>query len=58
MAMAIALASVDHILTTTRSERKRLDFSRPIERKVIEECIEIALQAPSGSNRQGCTSWW
>jgi nitroreductase len=51
--MAIDLASVDHILTTTRSVRKRLDFSRPIDRKVIEECIEIALQAPSGSNRQG-----
>ncbi len=47
------LASVDHALTTTRSVRKRLDFSRPIEPKVIEECIEIALQAPSGSNRQG-----
>jgi nitroreductase len=51
--MPIDLASVDHILKTTRSVRKRLDFSRPIERKVIEECIEIALQAPSGSNRQG-----
>ncbi|MFN0095851.1 MAG: nitroreductase family protein [Dehalococcoidia bacterium] len=51
--MSFDLASVDHILTTTRSVRKRLDFSRPIDRKVIEECIEIALQAPSGSNRQG-----
>ncbi|MFN0147140.1 MAG: nitroreductase family protein [Dehalococcoidia bacterium] len=51
--MAFDLASVDHILTTTRSVRKRLDFSKPVERKVIEECIEIALQAPSGSNRQG-----
>ncbi len=47
------LASVDHALTTTRSVRKRLDFSRPIDRKVIEECIDIALQAPSGSNSQG-----
>lgn len=47
------LANIDHALTTTRSVRKRLDFSRPVERKVIEECIEIALQAPSGSNRQG-----
>ena len=47
------LASVDHLLTTTRSVRKRLDFSRPIDRKVIEECIELALQAPTGSNRQG-----
>ena len=47
------LASIDHALMTTRSVRKRLDFSRPVERSVIEECIEIALQAPSGSNSQG-----
>lgn len=51
--MAIDMASVDHILTTTRSVRKRLDFSRPIDPDVITECIEIALQAPTGSNRQG-----
>ena len=46
-------ANFDHIMTTTRSVRKRLDFTRPVERSVIEECIEIALQAPTGSNRQG-----
>jgi nitroreductase len=45
--------ATDHLLTTTRSVRKRLDFSRPVERSVIEECIDIALQAPSGSNAQG-----
>jgi nitroreductase len=42
----------DELLTTTRAVRKRLDLQRPVEREVIEECIEIALQAPSGSNRQ------
>lgn len=47
------LATVDKLLTTTRSVRKRLDFSRPVEPEIIERCIEIALQAPSGSNRQG-----
>ncbi len=47
------LASVDHLLTTTRSVRKRLDFDRPVPREVIEECLRIALQAPSGSNTQG-----
>lgn len=46
-------ASIDHLLSTTRSVRKRLDFSRPIERRLIEECIEIALQSPTGSNAQG-----
>jgi nitroreductase len=47
------LASVDHLLTTTRSVRKRLDFTRPVDRKVIEECLAIAMQAPTGSNNQG-----
>ena len=47
------LAVLDHLLTTTRSVRKRLDLTRPVERAVIEQCLEIAGQAPSGSNRQG-----
>lgn len=47
------LVTVDKLLTTTRSVRKRLDLTRPVERKVIEECLEIAIQAPTGSNRQG-----
>jgi nitroreductase len=47
-----AVLTPDELLTTTRAVRKRLDLSRPVERKVIEECIEIALQAPSGSNSQ------
>jgi nitroreductase len=45
--------SADQVLTTTRSVRKRLDFERPVSRDVIMECLEIALQAPTGSNRQG-----
>ena len=47
------LASIDHLLNTTRSVRKRLDFTRPVEPKVIERCIEIAMQSPTGSNQQG-----
>jgi nitroreductase len=42
----------DQLLTTTRSVRKRLDFSRPVEKEVIQECLEIALQAPTGGNSQ------
>lgn len=42
----------DELLTTTRSVRRRLDLGRPVEPGVIEECLELALQAPSGSNRQ------
>lgn len=47
------LATCDQLLTTTRSVRKRLDFTRPVPREVIERCLEIALQAPTGSNAQG-----
>lgn len=42
----------DELLTTTRSVRKRLDLERPVEREVIDECIDVALQAPTGSNMQ------
>jgi nitroreductase len=42
----------DELLTTTRSVRKRLDFDRPVPLELVRECLEIALQAPSGSNRQ------
>ena len=42
----------DELLTTTRSVRKRLDLTRPVPDLLIRECLEIALQAPSGSNRQ------
>ena len=45
--------SADEVLTTTRSVRKRLDFDRPVERAVVEECLQIAMQAPTGGNRQG-----
>jgi nitroreductase len=46
------LTTTDHLLTTTRSVRKRLDLDRPVEPEVIERCLEIAIQAPSGSDRQ------
>ena len=43
----------DGVLTTTRSVRKRLDLEKPVEREIVEECLDIALQAPTGSNTQG-----
>jgi nitroreductase len=42
----------DQLLTTTRSVRRRLDLSRPVEDAILRECVEIATQAPSGSNIQ------
>ncbi|MEM7540012.1 MAG: nitroreductase family protein [Pseudomonadota bacterium] len=48
----IELASVDHVLTTTRSVRLRLDLEREVPTEIINECLEIALQAPTGANTQ------
>lgn len=45
--------AIDHVLTTTRSVRKRLDTSRPVPRAVLLECLELAIQAPTGQNGQG-----
>jgi len=43
----------DELLTTTRSARKRLDLTRPVPLELVKECLQIALQAPSGGMRQG-----
>jgi hypothetical protein len=40
--------SVNHLLTATRAVRRRLDPARPVEPEILRECIEIAIQAPSG----------
>ncbi len=45
--------SADEVLTTTRAVRKRIDFDRPVERQVVMDCVDIAHQAPTGSNNQG-----
>ena len=50
---ALDLTAVDHVLTTTRSVRKRLDLARPVEPEVVEECLRLAIQAPTGGNTQG-----
>lgn len=44
--------SVDEALTTTRAVRKRLDLTRPVDLALVKECLEIAVQAPTGSNQQ------
>lgn len=44
--------NADELLTTTRSVRRRLDLTRPVPLQLVRECLDIALQAPSGSNRQ------
>ena len=50
--MAHLNLSADEVLTTTRAVRRRLDTSRPVAPELITECLEIAVQAPTGSSRQ------
>ncbi len=50
--MTILNLTPDELLSTTRAVRKRLDLERPVEREVLEECLALAHQAPTGSNRQ------
>jgi len=48
--VALLDLSPDELLSTTRSVRKRLDFDRPVEREVLDECLALAQQAPNASN--------
>ncbi len=43
----------DQLLSTTRAVRKRLDLTKPVPRELIMECVDLAIQAPTGSNTQG-----
>jgi len=51
--MPMLTLTPDELLETTRSVRKRLDLTRPVEREILEQCLALAQQAPSGSNSQG-----
>jgi nitroreductase len=42
----------DELLSTTRAVRKRLDLTRPVEREVLEECLQLAQQAPTAAYSQ------
>ena len=45
------LEQIDHLLSTTRTVRKRLDFERPVADDVLLHMIDLAEQALSGSNQ-------
>ena len=45
------IAAVDHVLSTTRAVRKRLDLDRPVEDRVLFDCIDLAEQSPTGGNQ-------
>lgn len=46
------IETCDALLSTTRAVRRRLDLGRPVPRRVIAECLDIAVQAPTGANSQ------
>ena len=51
--MTVPSLTPDELLSTTRSVRKRLDLTRPVPIPLVRECLEVALQAPTGGDRQG-----
>ena len=51
--MEFDLTHTDALLSTTRAVRKRLDLDREVPDEVILACLQLAVQAPTGSNRQG-----
>jgi nitroreductase len=52
--MSLRSLDADELLMTTRAVRRRLDLTRPVPRELVEECVRVALQAPTSSNQQ---SW-
>ena len=38
---------IDEVLSTTRSVRRRLDLTRPVDLETIRECLDLAVQAPT-----------
>lgn len=50
--MKLDVSMCDELLGTTRSVRKRLDFNRAVPRRIVEDCLRLAIQAPTGSNSQ------
>jgi nitroreductase len=48
----LAVHDPDTLLTTNPAVRKRLDLDRPVDRALVEECLQLAVYAPNGSNTQ------
>lgn len=46
------LSVTDRLLSTTRAVRRRLDLERPVDRRVVLECVALSQQSPSASNTQ------
>ncbi len=50
--MELNVEMCDLLLTSTRSVRKRLNMNKAVPKKLVEECLNIAVQAPSATNTQ------
>lgn len=48
------LENVDDVLATTRAVRRRLDLTRAVPRGVLDDCIDLARQAPIAENVEHC----
>ena len=45
-------SAFEHLLTSVRSVRRRIDFRREVEDSVLLNCINIAVQAPTGRGEE------
>jgi nitroreductase len=50
--VSVDVAAADRLLTTTRSVRRRLDLAGTVDLAIVRECLDVAQQAPSGSNNR------
>lgn len=46
--------NIEQLLTSTRSARRSLDLTAPVDHAELRDCLRIAFQAANGSNQQ---SW-
>src|ERR1700722_16495206 len=45
--------SIDWVRAATRAVRRRLDLDRTVDLDLVLECLDLALQAPTGGDFQG-----
>jgi hypothetical protein len=58
MTASFELTQTDHLLTTTRAVRKRLDLARPVETDVRLDCIQMPPRRRAAATRSGGGGWW
>ena len=53
MSVVVEPGTIDWVLATTRAVRRRLDLERAVDVEVVLDCLDLALQAPTGGDAQG-----